>query len=155
MVLQRHARGTYVLSIPVDQALVLEIGSLGSLAFKSGLYLYVGSAMSGFKARLARHFNRRKMPHWHIDYLTNEVGIAAVAVLANEDRLECKVADSLKNDLSSVHGFGCSDCECDSHLFFAPTEVDVWDHLKAMRAAFGVDIRVLRPREVRSYLRTS
>lgn len=36
----------------------------------------------------------------------------------SEKRKECDIAKKLSNEFPSVKNFGCSDCKCDSHLFY-------------------------------------
>jgi Uri superfamily endonuclease len=94
--LDRKARGTYVLVLYIHRRLEIEVGALGALTFKAGWYLYVGSAMSGLRARIRRHFNKRKLRYWHIDYLTNVAHIDGAAILESNDRLECIIAHKLQ-----------------------------------------------------------
>ena len=111
--------------------------------------------MSGLRARLRRHFNRNNAPHWHVDYLTNRAPIDAIAALESEERIECKVADALKGSLAYIAQFGCSDCECRSHLFFAASEMEARDRLEGVVATFKVNYLVMGRKELRTYLRHS
>lgn len=114
-------KGIYLLRIQVEGS-KLEIGCLGS-EFLSGDYVYVGSAQGkgGFN-RVKRYFrvSEQEEPtlHWHIDYLLAEGEIKEVWFLPTDKDLECRVARKLKDRLEvGVKGFGCSDCECVTHLF--------------------------------------
>lgn len=116
-------KGVYVLIMRLEESRDIRIGKLGRLHFKRGYYSYVGSAQGsgGFK-RITRHFNvawgKNKTRKWHIDYLLphSEV-ICAVFSPANED-IECIVAKILGEYSEAIPGFGCTDCSCESHLFF-------------------------------------
>ncbi len=114
-------RGTYCLCISLRRG--LEIGALGMIGFDHGLYVYVGSALNGLEARVRRHLRTSrgdfKATHWHIDYLLREpkVEIGGVYVLLSTLREECRIAEEIKKLGTSVKGFGCSDCRCESHLF--------------------------------------
>ena len=116
-------RGTYCLCISLRRGLELEIGALGMIGFDQGLYVYVGSALNGLEARVRRHIRTSrgdfKATHWHIDYLLREpeVEIGGVYVLLSDLRVECRIAEEIKKLGTSVKGFGCSDCRCESHLF--------------------------------------
>lgn len=116
-------RGTYCLCISLRRGLELEIGALGMIGFDQGLYVYVGSALNGLEARVRRHIRTSrgdfKAIHWHIDYLLREpeVEIGGVYVLLSDLREECRIAEEIKKLGTSVKGFGCSDCRCESHLF--------------------------------------
>jgi len=103
----------------------VRVGALGTIAFRQGWHVYVGSALgSGGLARLERHIslskNRDRRPKWHVDYLLTDFSFClryAVCGLTT-DRLECRLAAALGED--HIPGFGCSDCDCSSHLFFWP-----------------------------------
>lgn len=73
--------------------------------------------MNGLEARLARHLSKSKKLHWHIDYLLKESEIAEI--IYNEgQKVECDISHYISTKASSVNGFGCSDCDCESHLYF-------------------------------------
>ncbi|MHC1567329.1 MAG: GIY-YIG nuclease family protein [Candidatus Syntropharchaeia archaeon] len=111
-------RGTYVLLIKAPEK-EIRVGKLGIIRFKSGFYAYVGSALNGIEARIKRHLSNEKKIHWHIDYLLTISRIETVFYAETAQRMECDIAESL-SDLESVREFGCSDCTCESHLFFSP-----------------------------------
>ena len=113
-------KGTYVLLIHVPFSLIIPVGDLGSIHFKAGYYAYVGSALGGLEHRISRHLREQKRVHWHIDYLLSRSRIVDVVFAETVDRKECAIANRLKERLSSVRGFGCSDCKCSSHLFYHP-----------------------------------
>jgi len=96
----------------------IPIGKLGCVSFPKAFYAYVGSAMNGFKVRLAHHLKQRKEPHWHIDYLLNEAKIVDIILCPGEQRAECFLAQQLARDFQFIPGFGSSDCHCSSHLYF-------------------------------------
>ena len=116
-------KGSYCLSIIIDSRIKAQIGSLGSVTFEPGEYIYVGSAMNGIEPRVRRHLNtsekRFRAIHWHIDYLLKEQGVHVKAAHAyiSDERLECKIAKSLSVKFSAFRGFGSSDCRCKGHLF--------------------------------------
>jgi len=113
-------RGTYVLLAHVPYDLVLSVGELGALSFKAGYYAYVGSALGGIEQRVGRHLKREKLARWHIDYLLTRARAVDVVVAESDEQKECSVAGELAKNLSSIRGFGSSDCKCDSHLFYSP-----------------------------------
>jgi len=113
-------RGTYVLLAHVPYDLVLSVGELGNRSFKAGYYAYVGSALGGLEKRVERHMREEKKIRWHIDYLLSRVRAVDVVVAQSEERKECAVAAELAKHLSSIRGFGSSDCKCESHLFYDP-----------------------------------
>lgn len=109
--------GAYILIAELERARTIRVGALGPLYFAAGAYAYVGSALGGLEARIARHLRRRKRRQWHIDYLLAHARVAGVLRMPAEDRIECALARELAARLSCVPGFGCSDCRCASHLF--------------------------------------
>ena len=139
--------GTYVLVLRADTSRQLRVGRWGVLVVQPGYYLYVGSAFGpgGVSARISRHCRLSQARHWHVDYL-REVTTPVEAWFGCGSRdLEHRWAETLGAIccLPSVPGFGCSDCDCDSHLFASPGNPDV----KRFRAIAGVRVEVccLRP----------
>lgn len=101
------------------------VGALGEIAFLAGWHCYIGSALGpGGLVRLERHLNlatkKDKKPKWHIDYLLTDPRFAvAYAVSApTKERLECRLADAFSRGGTGVPGFGCSDCDCFTHLLY-------------------------------------
>ena len=115
-------KGTYCIVLK-NPACAVEIGALGPVSFTAGWHGYIGSALGpGGLARLERHLrlaeHRDKRPKWHIDYLLSDPRFpVAYAVSApSAERLECRLADALARSGTGVPRFGCSDCDCPSHL---------------------------------------
>ncbi|RZN40369.1 MAG: GIY-YIG nuclease family protein [Methanophagales archaeon ANME-1-THS] len=142
-------KGIYVLIIENHANIKLEIGKLGLLRFKRGFYAYVGSALSGLEQRIGRH--RRavgtvKKVHWHIDYLlaAPTVELKEVVFAETDERKECEIAANMRMHLDALPHFGCSDCSCHSHLFFAPrfTELkeQVYNSFQAVKEPFRTTI---------------
>ena len=111
--------GSYVLLISLDEERSIVVGALGERNFPAGAYAYVGSAMGGLDARIARHLRADKRMHWHVDYLLAHARVVDVVRVPSEERLECRIAAALVERVEAVQGFGCSDCACASHLFRA------------------------------------
>ncbi len=120
---QPNDRGTYALILFLPHAQTIRVGALGVWAFPRGWYIYVGSAMNGLNARVARHTRQEKKLFWHIDYLTRRARIVAVETRASRQRVECETA---RRVLSRPHAriiaprFGSSDCDCPTHLVYFP-----------------------------------
>ena len=112
-------KGVYVLIIQLNGDTALSVGALGTLAFKKGLYAYVGSAQTNMEQRIRRHLRREKRIFWHIDYLLNSGAARIVKVLHKQaDKAEeCAIANAIAERGETIGGFGCSDCKCRSHLF--------------------------------------
>ncbi|KXA90055.1 hypothetical protein AKJ63_01660 [candidate division MSBL1 archaeon SCGC-AAA259D18] len=112
-------RGTYTLLIQLSDDIGLKIGSLGEIDFETGAYAYVGSALKNLNKRVERHLREEKNLHWHIDYLLTEAPINEVLYGEGEERKECDIASVLAEKFPSIEGFGASDCQCKSHLFYS------------------------------------
>jgi sugar fermentation stimulation protein A len=124
-VVEREARdrGSYLLVLEGDRDRTLRVGKLGGVEFPKGFFIYVGSAMRGLEARIHRHERLRKRLHWHVDHLRAETRLVQTFPIRSADDLECELAESLSQISDWSHrGFGCSDCECDSHLFGFATD---------------------------------
>ncbi len=116
-------KGVYVLILRMKESKDIRIGKLGRLHFRRGYYSYVGSAQGsgGFK-RVKRHFSvahgRNTTRKWHIDYLLPHSEVICAVFSPTDEALECVVARLLGKYSEALPGFGCSDCTCESHLFF-------------------------------------
>ncbi len=116
-------KGIYVLILRMNETKDIRIGKLGRLHFRRGYYSYVGSAQGsgGFK-RVTRHFSvahgRNTTRKWHIDYLLPHSVVICAVFSPTDEALECVVAKLVGEYSKALHGFGCSDCSCESHLFF-------------------------------------
>ena len=118
-------KGIYCLALK-NPACTVEVGALGPVSFAAGWHGYIGSALGpGGLARLERHFrlaqHRDKQPKWHIDYLLTDprFSVAFAVSAPTTGPLECRLAESLARSMAGVPRFGCSDCDCPSHLFFS------------------------------------
>jgi sugar fermentation stimulation protein A len=111
-------RGSYLLVLRLSQDKKINVGKLGSIVFKKGFYVYVGSAMVSLTARIERHQRLRKNFHWHIDSLRDVSEVVGVFSIRSSDRLECELAHAMSGIAEwTVQGFGSSDCTCPTHLF--------------------------------------
>ena len=113
-------KGAYCLVIELKKDSSIKIGALGNIKFKKGLYCYVGSALNNLEKRVQRHLSINKKIHWHVDYLLSNKNssIKKIFYKQSNKRGECNIARFvLKNSTSSIAKFGCSDCNCKSHLF--------------------------------------
>ena len=128
--------GTYALALRLSGARRIRVGRLGLVDFPAGTYIYIGSAVGpgGLRARIAHHMKRASHPHWHIDYLRRVCRVEGNWHLIGE-RVECLWAHRLPRcqGVTSVAGFGCSDCCCRSHLFRVD---DMWLE-EVARSAFS------------------
>jgi Uri superfamily endonuclease len=112
-------KGVYVLIIQVDEDTDVNVGAIGRLTFKKGLYAYVGSAQNNLEQRVKRHLRKEKRRFWHVDYLLGNDGTKVVEVFYEQtDKTgECAIAKVIGERGESIDGFGSSDCSCKGHLF--------------------------------------
>ena len=116
-------KGVYCLLLECTDNRWIRIGALGYRDFVPGWYIYVGSALGiGGLSRVSRHIRfyreQYRKPKWHIDYLMADTAVRLREVIsaATEKYLECALAASIGWD--GVPAFGCSDCDCATHLFY-------------------------------------
>ena len=119
LVPHKNDEGTYLLLLELEKNQKVKPGKLKEADYKKGVYIYVGRAKRGLKARIRRHTRREKKSFWHIDYLLHKAKIIEVWTRENYFG-ECQTASRIRQFLpasSSVHnGFGSSDCRCPGHL---------------------------------------
>lgn len=94
----------------------MRVGRLGTFDFPAGRYVYTGSALRNFEARVNRHLSDTKRMHWHIDYLLAAPGVRVLEVRRFAET-ECSINQNTEGE-APVAGFGASDCRagCGSHL---------------------------------------
>jgi len=121
---------TYCLIIKLKKDSVISVGKLGRLNFQRGYYVYVGSALNSIDARIKRHLKSEKKLFWHVDYLLNSLNTSVNEVIFEQspDKWECTIADEISKKGIPPIKFGCSDCKCDSHLFYFESyeEAEKW-----------------------------
>ena len=111
-------KGSYILLVELNDNKNIQIGKLGNFNFKKGFYVYIGSALNGLEQRINRHLRNNKKIHWHIDYLLKYCNIIDVLYKENNLKEECSFAKNFEKKLDCIPNFGCSDCNCKSHLFY-------------------------------------
>jgi Uri superfamily endonuclease len=131
--------GTYILVLQSETSASAQIGRWGCLDVRPGYYLYVGSALGpgGVLARVSRHCRDLKSKHWHIDYLREFTNVVAVWYRYSPNRLEHRWAEGVAkvSGTEPVKGFGCSDCSCESHLFYSRNEPELARFAAAVRSS--------------------
>jgi len=136
-------KGTYTLLVELDAPATVAFGAAGERDLAAGWYAYTGSAFgTGGFARVERHRELargdRDARHWHVDYLLGHPAsrIATVVTTADE-AIECAVSRKIEaNDAAeSVAGLGASDCDCESHLTFAPDREELTRSVRRAHAS--------------------
>lgn len=115
---ENHDCGDYLVVMELAEEMDMAIGAKGIIHFPKGYYVYTGSAKKNLAARLARHQRKRKKMHWHIDYFRQNATVVAVIPIRTQDDLEHDLAHTV-DCIAPWHidHFGCTDCDCPSHLF--------------------------------------
>jgi Uri superfamily endonuclease len=122
----RKEAGTYALRLRAEAEQIIEVGALGEMTVRPGVYVYVGSAFGpgGVRARVRRHARGDGACHWHVDYLRGATRLDAAWYTHDSTRRECAWATALRGRPDAavpLDGFGASDCECRSHLVALPS----------------------------------
>ncbi len=123
--------GTYILLIELLENMEIKIGALDNIKFRAGFYAYVGSALNGLEARIARHLRKEKKPYWHIDYLLVHGRVQNIFYIEGSVKKECDIARNLAARFNSIKGFGSSDCDCVSHLFYSADKRKLEEHAES------------------------
>jgi len=116
--------GSYCICIRVLDDIAIRVGALETLSFPSGRYIYVGSALNGLKQRIKHHISTNQgkfnTVHWHIDYLllAPETKIEDIYIKESDEHEECQITSEISIRGYPIWHFGCSDCECYSHLIW-------------------------------------
>jgi len=123
------SKGTYLLEMNnLSENLDIKIGNAGILKLERGFYYYIGSAYGpgNLRARLARHLRKEKKKHWHIDYLLRYLEITNIWISCGNRENEHVWSKTLTKEstiIAPMQGFGSSDCQCKTHLFFSRRKI--------------------------------
>lgn len=114
-------KGNYCVIIRMKKNSRIKIGAKGMKEFEAGFYVYVGSALNSLSKRIKRHVSDDKKKHWHADYLLLDKNTEVDEVIYTycTDKIECQIANNImKDSIDNIEDFGCSDCNCVSHLYY-------------------------------------
>ncbi|WP_323736776.1 GIY-YIG nuclease family protein [Methanosphaera sp. ISO3-F5] len=120
-------KGNYCVIIELYDDCNIKVGARGLISFSKGFYVYVGSALNCLSKRIERHISKDKKKHWHVDYLllNKNVEVKEVIYTYCSEKIECRIANEILSDsVDYIDGFGCSDCDCVSHLYYFNTFQD-------------------------------
>lgn len=138
-------KGCYCLVISLDDEKTIEIGKkLGKITFKKGHYVYVGSAMNSLTERVSRHLSDEKKLHWHIDYLLENAQITDVIYNESDKKIECELSQFLAGKNSGIMGFGCSDCNCESHLYHFKNRKEAIENVESAYNSIAMECKYFR-----------
>lgn len=137
-------KGCYCLLINVENTQKIKIGKkLGEIEFERGYYVYVGSAMNSLESRLKRHLSDEKKLHWHVDYLLKNSKITDIIFNENK-KVECELSKYLASKTSYITDFGCSDCNCESHLYYFKNRNEAIEHIKDAYDSIAIEYDFFR-----------
>lgn len=130
--------GVYYIVLRNDKDQIIECGSLGTIEFKKGFYVYSGSGKNNLFKRIEHHKKKKKKKHYHMDYITTKMKIIADIPIVTNEYQECDLSNMLlENSGKPVKSFGSTDCKCFSHLhYFHENPVEkpwFWDMILKMR----------------------
>ncbi len=138
-------KGCYCLIIKVDENSIIKIGKkLGKIRFEKGYYVYVGSAMNSLTARIKRHLSNEKKIHWHIDYLLKQAEITDVIYNESNRKNECELSKCLAKRSDGIKGFGCSDCNCESHLYYFKNRKEAIENVENAYDSIAAECKYFR-----------
>lgn len=131
---------TYNLLLKNKKDTTISVGSLGFIHFKNGYFAYTGSAFgtNGYR-RIHRHLINFSYDDvsksdkglksyrrwWHIDYLKGKMEIIGFLLSKTDGKKECMIANFLSNRFDGIKGFGCSDCNCYTHLHYSSVKIKI------------------------------
>ena len=120
--------GSYAVILRNRSHKTIQVGRRLQLAIIPGYYLYLGSAFGpgGLRARVGRHARTDKKNRWHIDYIREQMQFHCAwysYAPTNQEHQWAALINQLPN-FTPQTGIGCSDCGCDTHLFYSPTQPD-------------------------------
>lgn len=140
--------GTYVLLLQLLINKTITIGKLGTFDFPAGWYAYVGSAFGpgGLLGRIKHHLRPPEKPHWHIDYLRQEAMLKEIWLSPDTERREedwVELLIDIPGTMAFIEGFGASDTDQETHLFYFDVRPLLEDFAVGVRARFP-EAKVLR-----------
>ena len=129
--------GTYLLVLAASQGRSVQVGRLGIIDLQAGYYLYIGSAFGsgGIRSRVKHHARIAARPHWHLDYIRPCLSLESIWYSHDPIGHECEWAAVLagKSTITEpLPGFGASDCDCATHLFYQSRQPRFGDFKKLL-----------------------
>lgn len=139
----RVKMGTYVLVFELSSYIRLLVGKLGDFDFPAGWYAYAGSACGpgGLPARIRHHLGIASRPHWHMDYLRPLGCLREIWYGQGAGYDEHQWTASLRampGARTLAPGFGSSDCHCETHLVYFPTQPGIKAFRRRQQSVAGV-----------------
>ena len=138
-------KGCYCLIIKLNKDTTIKIGKkLGKIDFNKGYYVYVGSAMNSLESRIKRHLSDEKKLHWHVDYLLRKAEITDVIYNESKRKIECDLSQLISLKSEGIEDFGCSDCECESHLYYFKNRTEAIETVENAYNSIAMDFKYFK-----------
>lgn len=138
-------KGCYCLIINIPQSNEIKIGKkLGKIKFKRGYYVYVGSALNSLESRLKRHLSDDKKMHWHVDYLLKKGKIRDIIYNESTRKIECELSEYISRKAEGIKDFGCSDCDCESHLYYFKTKKEAIESVENAYKSIAMEFKYFK-----------
>ncbi len=138
-------KGCYCLIIKLNKDTTIKIGKkLGKIDFNKGYYVYVGSAMNSLESRIKRHLSDEKKLHWHVDYLLRKAEITDVIYNESKRKIECDLSQLISLKSEGIEDFGCSDCECESHLYYFKNKKEAIETVENAYNSIAMDFKYFK-----------
>ena len=129
----------------MDDEKTISIGKkLGKIQFDKGHYVYVGSAMNSLESRIKRHLSDEKKLHWHVDYLLEKAQITDVIYNESSRKIECELSQYMEAKTDGVQDFGCSDCRCESHLYYFKNRNEAIECVEEAYKSIAMDFKYFK-----------
>ena len=138
-------KGCYCLIIKLNKDTTIKIGKKhGKIDFNKGYYVYVGSAMNSLESRIKRHLSDEKKLHWHVDYLLRKAEITDVICNESKRKIECDLSQLISLKSEGIEDFGCSDCECESHLYYFKNRTEAIETVENAYNSIAMDFKYFK-----------
>ena len=137
-------KGCYCLIIILNTPSKIKIGKLGKIDFNEGYYVYVGSAMNYLESRINRHLRSKKTLHWHIVYLLKKAKICDIIYNESTKKIECELSQYISSNGKGINDFGCSDCDCKSHLYYFKNRKEAIECVKNAYDSIAMEYELLK-----------
>ena len=150
----KNQPGTYAIVLKSTAERSIKVGKLGMLRVQTGYYIYVGSAFGpgGLEARIAHHQRTSHRSRWHIDYIRPAAKICEMWYTFDPRPREHQWAETLASARESTipfPGFGSSDCNCLSHLFYFKSKPTIASFRRRLHAKIKDHEKVFLENNVR------
>ena len=86
----------------------------------------------------------KKNLHWHVDYLLKKAEITDVIYNESKRKIECDLSKSISQKSEGIKDFGCSDCECESHLYYFKNKKEAIETVENAYNSIAMDFKYFK-----------